>query len=198
MRQFQGRSSDIFADMSAAIVLRSTIMKRLNSVEWMPVILSGMQFAHLIQFVSLDLYPQSHGTGLLRIGSVVAEESRTLEDPQSTVELHRLQGQYQMASKGVLHAVDVDARAARPSDKEKLLAKAPVYFHSKPDKFRELVKNLKNSWKAEWYGSVEKKKLLLSMLYNFVVILIRISNLYHQHPCLWCMTFTLSFTDTLF
>ena len=66
-----------------------------------------------------------------------------MEDPQLAVELNRLQRQYQMATKNVQHAVDVEAREGRPINKAvKMLKQAPIYFHTKPDKFPELVQKL--------------------------------------------------------
>jgi len=56
---------------------------------------------------------RSVGTRLLRISDTVVEESRSLQDREAAVQLHRLQGKYKMATKSVLHAVDVEARAAR-------------------------------------------------------------------------------------
>jgi len=89
---------------------------------------------------------KTFGRELLRVRDSVAEESSSLEDPQLTVELDRLQRQYQMASKNVQHAVDVEAREGRPINKAvKLLKKAPSRFHTKPDKFRELVQILQDS-----------------------------------------------------
>jgi len=61
---------------------------------------------------------KTFGSGLLRVGEIAVEESRTLEDPQAAIDLHRLQGQYQMASKCVLHADEVNSRASRPSATE--------------------------------------------------------------------------------
>ena len=86
---------------------------------------------------------QTFGRELLRVRDSVAEESSSLEDPQLAVELNRLQRQYQMATKNVQHAVDVEAREGRPINKAvKMLKQAPIYFHTKPDKFPELVQKL--------------------------------------------------------
>jgi len=60
---------------------------------------------------------RSIGTSLLRTSDMVVEESRAVEDREAAVQLHRLKGKYQMASKSVLHAVDVEARASRRAAK---------------------------------------------------------------------------------
>ena len=62
-------------------------------------------------------FRQSIGTSLLRTSDMVVEESRAVEDREAAVQLHRLKGKYQMASKSVLHAVDVEARASRRAAK---------------------------------------------------------------------------------
>jgi len=86
---------------------------------------------------------KTFGRELLRVRDSVAEESSSLEDPQLAVELNRLQRQYQMATKNVQHAVDVEAREGRPINKAvKMLKQAPIYFHTQPDKFPELVQKL--------------------------------------------------------
>jgi len=91
-----------------------------------------------------DLYP--FASGLLALRDRVAKEAS--EVPQYSVELRRLTDQYKMATKTVTRAVDLHARASKPAGPlAQIVAKAPVYFHLRPDKFRLLVEKM-NSLKT--------------------------------------------------
>jgi len=91
-----------------------------------------------------DLKP--FASGLLALRDHVAKEAS--EVPRHSVELRRLTDQYQMAMKTVTCAVDLHARASKPAGSvAQIVAKAPVYFHLRPDKFRLLIEKM-NSLKT--------------------------------------------------
>ena len=73
-------------------------------------------------------------------------KSRALLDPRVTAELFRLKDQLHLAKKSTAQAVELSGRAPpKTGSFRALLAKAPVYFHTNPEKFDKLVRAVMES-----------------------------------------------------
>lgn len=86
------------------------------------------------------------GASLLKIDDKLKVKSRALLDLRFTTELSRLKDQSQMAKESIRQAVQLSDKAPPKSGSlPYLLAKAPVYFHTNPEKFDKLVRMVKDS-----------------------------------------------------
>lgn len=89
---------------------------------------------------------QKCGAGLRKMDDHLYVKSRALLDPRVTAELFRLKDQLHLAKKSTAQAVELSGRAPpKTGSFRALLAKAPVYFHTNPEKFDKLVRAVMES-----------------------------------------------------